>query len=144
MCCGSFAKTVTNVKTELKSGEEISYTLDETGQVSFSGRNLLIQISEAAKITIVNLEDVEKLYFSNQEISDVDQVSAKMSVYPNPVADILKVEVDGIEDVQIVSADGRVVLSQKVSQKGDINVSGLAAGIYWVKIGSSTFKIEKL
>ncbi len=145
VCCGLSAKTVTTVKTELKNGEERSFIIEETGGVSFSNRSMLIQKNGDDAITKIDLKDVERLSFSNGEASDVDQISdAKLKVYPNPVVDILKVEVDGTTEVVILSADGRIVLSQTVSQNADINVSSLSAGIYWVKIGGSTFKIEKL
>lgn len=145
LSCGLSAKTVTTVKTELKSGESNSYTLDETGQMTFSGRTLQLQTTADAKFTVINLEDVEKLNFSNTEVSGVNQIAdAKLSVYPNPVVDVLNVEIEGDADVQILSADGRVMLTQKVSEKGSVDVSGLAAGIYWAKIGGLTVKIEKL
>lgn len=145
LCSGLSAKTATVVKTELKSGEESSFTLNETGQISFSDRNLLIQSNETAKITTISLDDIKRLDFSNVEVSDVDQITgAKFNVYPNPVSNILKIEVDGIEEMLIVSADGRVVMKKMVDHNDNVDVSGLPAGIYWVKIGGSTFKIEKL
>ena len=106
LCSGLSAKTVTVVKTELKSGEENSFTLNETGQISFSGRTLLIKNDENSKISTINLEDIEKLNFSNVEVSDVSQISdVKFNVFPNPVVDVLNVEVDGIVDVEILSSD---------------------------------------
>lgn len=145
LCSGLSAKTVTVVKTELKSGEENSFTLNETGQISFSGRTLLIQNDENAKISTINLEDIEKLNFSNVEMSDVSQISdVKFNVYPNPVVDVLNVEVDGIVDVEILSLDGKIMKRQTVEQKGEVDMSGLSAGIYGGKLGGLIFKIEKL
>ena len=145
LCCGLSAKTVTVVKTELKSGEENSFTLNETGQISFSGRTLLIQSDENAKISTINLEDIEKLNFSNVEVSDVSQISdVKFNVYPNPVVDVLNVEVDGTVEVEILSLDGKIMKRQTVEQKGEVDMSGLAAGIYGVKLSGLIFKIEKL
>lgn len=145
LCSGLSAKTVTVVKTELKSGEEYSFTLNETGQISFSGRTLLIQNDENAKISTINLEDIEKLNFSNIEVSDVSQISdVKFNVYPNPVVDVLNVEVDGTVEVEILSLDGKIMKRQTVEQKGEVDMSGLAAGIYGVKLGGLIFKIEKL
>ena len=83
--------------------------------------------------------------FSNVEVSDVSQISdVKFNVFPNPVVDVLNVEVDGVVDVVVLSSDGREMKRQKVEQKGEVDMSGLAAGIYWVKLGGLTFKIEKL
>lgn len=145
LCSGLSAKTVTVVKTELKSGEENSFTLNETGQISFSGRTLLIQSDENAKISTINLEDIEKLNFSNVEVSDVSQISdVKFNVYPNPVVDVLNVEVDGTVEVEILSLDGKIMKRQTVEQKGEVDMSGLTAGIYGVKLGGLIFKIEKL
>ena len=145
LCSGLSAKTVTVVKTELKSGEENSFTLNETGQISFSGRTLLIQSDENAKISTINLEDIEKLNFSNVEVSDVSQISdVKFNVYPNPVVDVLNVEVGGTVEVEILSLDGKIMKRQTVEQKGEVDMSGLAAGIYGVKLGGLIFKIEKL
>ena len=78
-------------------------------------------------------------------MSDVSQISdVKFNVYPNPVVDVLNVEVDGIVDVEILSSDGKIVKRQKVEQKGEVDMSGLATGIYGVKLGGLIFKIEKL
>lgn len=75
-------------------------------------------------------------------VDDVDD--ANVSIYPNPVSSMLRVEGQGIEQVEIIDVNGRVVMNTK---GGDINVSDLADGIYMVRVvsesGVSTQKIVK-
>lgn len=67
-----------------------------------------------------------------------------VAVYPNPASSMLRVEGEGIEQVEIIDMNGRVVMT---AGAGSINVSSLSAGIYMVRVvtesGVSTQKIVK-
>lgn len=142
---GLYASTVTMISTELRSGETKSFTLNETGQMSFSGRNLLIQQKEDEKVESINLSDIVKLKFTNVDASSLDQsVSIRLNIYPNPVVDELTIETNEPTNVQIIDASGKVVVSTSISQKEVVDMRALSSGTYIVKVGSSTFKIEKL
>lgn len=69
---------------------------------------------------------------------------ANVNIYPNPATSMLRVEGDGIEQVEIIDVNGRVVMT---TGAGSINVSSLSAGIYMVRVvtesGVSTQKIVK-
>ena len=65
--------------------------------------------------------------------TDVDETIANLSVFPNPVKDILTI--NGIyKSVEIYDIYGKLVLSSNAKQT--INVSSLADGVYFVNINT--------
>jgi PKD repeat protein len=70
--------------------------------------------------------------------------AANVAVYPNPASSMLSVEGEGIEQVEIIDVNGRVVMT---AEAGTINISALANGVYMVRVvtaaGVSTQKIVK-
>ena len=84
---------------------------------------------------------------SSQGVEEAE-ASMQISVQPNPVTDILKIELDKANDVtvEVYSTTGQLVKREmlKGSDHYELNVSSLAKGMYYVKIGKSVSKIEKL
>jgi hypothetical protein len=76
-------------------------------------------------------------------IDDVE--NAQVAVYPNPANNMVMVEAENVNLVQVMDINGRVVLSSE--RAGRLDVSGLAAGVYVVRVvcadGVSTTKIVK-
>jgi hypothetical protein len=59
-------------------------------------------------------------------------------VYPNPTKDNLFIDYVGAKDVKIFDIAGKEVFSQEISDKAEINVSNLNAGIYTIVLTSET------
>ena len=78
----------------------------------------------------VNTVGVEKL------------TSETSSVYPNPVQDQIRVNMNGA--LAIYDLSGKMVISEMVEAGNVVSVSELKSGIYFVKVGSSVQKIVKL
>ncbi len=74
----------------------------------------------------------------------VSEVSGtKVSVYPNPVTDILNVSADkSVKSVSIFNAAGQMVVSGAKLNNGQINVSRLASGVYMMNILYDNGKTE--
>jgi hypothetical protein len=71
------------------------------------------------------------------EISSVDAV-----IYPNPAANVINVEFDGVKDVAIFNLIGQVVeLRKDVQGSTSINISHLPAGSYSVMVGLDVYNI---
>jgi sugar lactone lactonase YvrE len=77
--------------------------------------------------------DITSLYTNNTlSSSDFTQNNLEVALYPNPVRDILNIEIENdIQLVEIYNLQGQKVLSSNQKQ---INVSDLAAGMYMVRI----------
>lgn len=68
--------------------------------------------------------------------------SETLSVYPNPVQDQIRVNMNGA--LAIYDLSGKLVKSEMVETGNVVSVSELKSGIYFVKVGSSVQKIVKL
>jgi Leucine-rich repeat (LRR) protein len=58
-------------------------------------------------------------------------------VYPNPAKDILNVETNGSATFSLINQSGKILLTTNINGKGIINISGIAAGLYYLKINSN-------
>ena len=77
--------------------------------------------------------DVTSLYTNNTlSSSDFSQNNIEVGLYPNPVNDVLNIEIENnIQSIEIYNIQGQKVLSSNQKQ---INVSDLATGMYMVRI----------
>ena len=96
------------------------------------------------EILLLQEEEVD-LLFTNSEDDELQQ-NGKMNlfhVYPNPAKDILHVETNGNATVSLINQSGKILVTTNIDGKGVINISGIAAGLYYLK-NNSIGKIEKV
>lgn len=77
-------------------------------------------------------------------VNELSGVEIKM--YPNPVKDILYIELDKSESViiQLVDIHGKQILTKTATSKQiELNVSSLKSGIYFLKLSSDTAQLTK-
>ena len=77
-----------------------------------------------------------ELWRYNPSGTSVDRNTTRQdpALYPNPAYDKLWVEVEGSATVEIHDLSGRILMIRHVNRKADIDISGLAPGIYLVAI----------
>jgi hypothetical protein len=74
----------------------------------------------------------------------VEVETAKVSVYPNPTSGVLNVQIDGSFNATIYNYQGQVVMRNTVNN-GQIDMSGLASGVYFVEIRTNdNVSVEKV
>ncbi len=80
----------------------------------------------------------------NLSVSKKEMVS-NLSVYPNPVVDILTINFESTEPVNVTITDmnGSIVYSETTQFATKVDMSMLPSGMYFVKIGNETKKIFK-
>ena len=73
-----------------------------------------------------------------------NSVTSFVKVFPNPTTDVLKVNVLNKENVSIVTQTGQSVIETNIEAgTTDIDVSQLASGIYFVRVGNYITRIIK-
>lgn len=73
---------------------------------------------------------------------DQNEVS-KITVYPNPATEFISiVGIDAVQVLHIISAEGKLISSQKFADK--INISNLTSGIYFIEIVTDKTVIKRL
>lgn len=89
----------------------------------------------------LNVTQVGELYNNNFLSSpDFSQNNLKVSLYPNPVNDILNIESDTeIKSVEIYNLQGQKI---KTALSKQVNVSDLSSGIYMVRIEDENNAVE--
>ncbi len=69
------------------------------------------------------------------------------NIYPNPAYDYIRIASDKpLHNINIISLDGKTIISKKINSNGSIDISGLKSGIYMIKddSGRSIGKFIKL
>jgi hypothetical protein len=68
----------------------------------------------------------------------------EVRIYPNPVVDVLYVEVKGRAKVQVIDEVGKVYFDKVVDKQAEIDFSGLAAGGYIIVVDGVLYRVVKL
>lgn len=67
-----------------------------------------------------------------QAVGIENAANASISVYPNPAHSAINVSGEGIRQIQIVDASGRVVIDRAAA--GSIDISSLGCGVYFLRV----------
>ncbi len=72
-----------------------------------------------------------------------EEVASTVSVYPNPVRDIVSVKNYRSEDYTLSDLSGREIIKDKIPASGTIDLSGLNAGVYFLQTDSKIIRLVK-
>jgi hypothetical protein len=64
-------------------------------------------------------------------------------IYPNPAKNILHVQTNGNASFSLLNQSGQTLLTTNINGTGSINISGMAAGLYFLK-NNSTGAVQKV
>jgi hypothetical protein len=131
------------------SGTQTAYTLNSIRKMTFSGGNSTIQKRDKSS-RVYALNGLRYLNFKDLTTSIPEQpvqlADANLIAYPNPVTDVLNIDLSSEETagiINIISLDSKVM--QTINTNGKIivklNISDLAQGIYLCRY-SNTLKIK--
>lgn len=147
------ADDVPKVSVEYINKSTSAYTnaINKIGRIVFKNGKAAIIYDDESIEDLGETVAINKISFSNVGKTESDNVatsqeiindqSVSVSVYPNPVSDILHIE--GMTEGQVIrlfNPEGRLVYSDT---KGTINLKDMSQGVYLLKVGNDVFRIVK-
>jgi|GEM_PF-653074 len=134
---------------KLKNGTENEQLLSNVQKITFNTGSMSIVLKNG-QTSPISLSDVQKILFSQktgngiEDITNSDAVSL-LSIYPNPVQDVLYVE--GVAEetaIRVFNLKGELfqttIAKEKVVQ---LNVGTLQQGMYILQAGNQAVKFIK-
>ena len=83
------------------------------------------------------------MYFQSEEgLNEIDFEQTSF-VYPNPAKDNIRIIGVENQDVEIFSADGKMLMKERYNGK-NLDVSSLPKGFYLIKTNGQTLKFNKI
>jgi hypothetical protein len=128
------------------SGTKTAYTLSNIQKMSFSSGNLTVTKTDNSS-GVYALSDLRYLNFSDISTGlqeDLSVQSQMLKVYPNPVGDILNINLTGMSETEgtlsILNFEGKTVLSRQVNNEGvlSLDISSLPTGIYLCRYSNAS------
>jgi hypothetical protein len=128
---GSAWQTIATVAARGNANSPVDYTAYDSNPVK--GINLY-------RLKMVDIDN--KFDYSATRRVNFD-ASFTYTIYPNPAADLLQITVDNASGpnvgIEVLNTQGQVLIKKRIniaSQPAQLNISSLAAGIYFMRISS--------
>src|SRR6266536_525337 len=130
-----------------KEGDTIIIKGDSVFHPTQSGKYLVrVKNSIATQLTLYSdtIVYVAPAVIASAEnsLQQYDKTNS-FGVYPNPARDILFVQTNSNASFSLLNQSGKILLTKNVNGKGSINISGIAAGLYYLK-NNSTEAVQKV
>ncbi len=107
------------------------------GNIAIAYADWFSSLSESFNFAIYDNVKVQK------DITGIEEMSiSKISLYPNPVSDLLNVVVKERSTLELINSIGQTVYRSTVEGTSTVELSDVKSGIYFAKITSESGKVE--
>lgn len=141
--CGLKAQSYV-LKIQMNDETETLWKAEMISNIYFDTDSTLIVVENGNSYThSYNILDVNKMYFQSEEGLNEINFEQTSFVYPNPAK--YNIRIIGVEnqDVEIFSADGKMLMKERYNGK-NLDVSSLPKGFYLIKTNGQTLKFNKI
>jgi Leucine-rich repeat (LRR) protein len=131
----------------LSNNTYVWYKRDKPGNITIAGDSVFHptesgtyfvkvrnKVAKDLKLVSRAVKYIESPSFNAVASNNLPEVLNKsFSVYPNPAKDIIHINKGGNISVSLLSQSGKVLLTETIGKTGSINVTGIAAGVYYLR-----------
>ena len=140
----SYAQTGVNVT--YYDGTVQGFNVAAVGKIYFESGNLYVKADGTTTPTTIPVSIIRKITFSGTlATTSFGNNSHNLALYPNPGSGLIRIKSDANEELKtkIYSLTGQLMLHGSYQPGQDIDISGLATGLYLVQVNGVTIKFSK-
>ena len=135
-----------NLIVKFKSGTQSVSLLSTVDRITFSAGSLLLKKTDASTSTLL-LSDISRLTFGlYSAVPEITADQTGLAIYPSPATNYINLlnAPQGETQIVIFGLDGTTLMNKKLnSGMRQVDISGLAKGLYLLKVNNTTFKFVK-
>lgn len=92
-------------------------------------------------VWLVRLQALPQAVIATQNIEMAKPADEKkFKTYPNPATDVLHIQTNGKSNFSLSNQAGKIILTKNITNSGDIDVSKLPPGIYFLSNNTKDIK----
>ena len=89
--------------------------------------------------------DLDGVAVLNQNLNGIENADIEVSIYPNPVANVMNISLANAAEARLMDINGRTVATFTLSAgSNSLNIASLPAGVYMLNVDGNVKKIVKL
>jgi hypothetical protein len=135
-----------NLVVRFKNGTQSVSLLSTVDRITFSAGSLLLKKTDASTSSLL-LSDINRLTFGlYSAINEITADQTGLAIYPSPATHYINLlnAPQGEIVIVIFGLDGTTLMNEKLnSGMRQMDISGLAKGLYLLKVNNTTFKFLK-
>ena len=127
------------------TGSDKQYAVALIGQITFVDNIMYLYDKSKTELGPTAVAEIDKIVFGEYAPSAVDEIEARVAVYPNPTHDAMMVKgLAAGQTIRVYDLQGRLMTAtQSQAEVTLIDVSGLQKGTYLMQIGAEIVNIIK-
>lgn len=127
---------------EKTDGTQIEMPMGSEAEITFSNSELVVNNQDGS--FNISFPEIKKAFF--QRATGTNELKAEnLEVFPNPAKDCIRINnLSGTHEVCIMTLQGQTIKKTTVTNKGDIEITDLNAGVYFLYTDDYLSKFIKL
>jgi hypothetical protein len=142
----AYSAAQTGVTITYYDGTAQGFNVTSGGKLYFGSDQLYVKTDGTTAPTTIPVNIIRKITFGSVlATTTFGENRNHLALYPNPGSDYIRIQSDADENLntKIYSMAGQLVQQGTYQPDQDIDVSGLASGLYLVQVDGLTIKFSK-
>ncbi|MBO4654535.1 MAG: T9SS type A sorting domain-containing protein [Bacteroidales bacterium] len=145
LCCVLCVDAQTEVTVLGVDGSSTTLVVSDLGKIYFNADRMYVEAGDGTASDFL-VSDIQKLTFNSLSVGiHHSENNSSVLIYPNPATNFIRIAAEDQQPmhVRLYALTGQLLSDTYCQPNGEMNISHLPSGIYFVKVNEVTYKLLK-